>query len=150
MWHSSLSLADRQDLERVQKSAVKVILGKDYVNYDEALSELKLESLEKRRETMALKFVKKSLENKNFSKLFPLREVKHGIRVRKSEKYVINQSRTKRHQESAVPYLQKLLNKDHFERRQKLRGLFGAESSQSFDKRIKKRVNYISNVDVIT
>ena len=42
-------MADRQDLERVQKAAVKVILGKDYVNYDEALSELKLESLEKRR-----------------------------------------------------------------------------------------------------
>ena len=30
------------------------------VNYDEALSVLKLESLEKRRETMALKFVKNS------------------------------------------------------------------------------------------
>ena len=124
-------------MKDITKSAVKVILGKDYVNYDEALSELKLESLEKRRETMALKFVKKSLENKNFSKLFPLREVKHGIRVRKSEKYVINQSRTKRHQESAVPYLQKLLNKDHFERRQKLRRLLGAESPQSCEK-IKK------------
>ena len=53
-------MADGQDLERVQKAAVKVILGKDYVNYKEALSELKLESLNDRRETMALKFVKKA------------------------------------------------------------------------------------------
>ncbi len=55
MWHSGLSVADRQDLERVQKAAVKVILGKDYVNYEEALIELKLESLNERREAMALK-----------------------------------------------------------------------------------------------
>ena len=39
MWHSSLSKADRQDLERVQKPAVKVILKKDYVSYEEALSD---------------------------------------------------------------------------------------------------------------
>ena len=29
VWHSSLSIADREDLERVQKAAVKVILGKN-------------------------------------------------------------------------------------------------------------------------
>ena len=57
------TLADRLDLERVQKAAVKVILGKDYLNYEDALSELKLESLYKRREAMALKFVKKSMGN---------------------------------------------------------------------------------------
>ena len=39
VWHSSLSMADRQDLERVQKPAVKVILKKDYVSYEEALSD---------------------------------------------------------------------------------------------------------------
>ena len=43
VWHSGLSLADRQDLERVQKAAVKVILGKYYKNYEEALSEWKLD-----------------------------------------------------------------------------------------------------------
>ena len=45
VWHSSLSVADRQDLERIQKAAVKVILGKDYVDYTQALSDLNLESL---------------------------------------------------------------------------------------------------------
>ena len=124
VWHSGLSMADRQDLERVQKAAVKVILGKDYVNYEEALSELKLESLNTRRETMALKFVKNSLENKNFSKLFPVKEVKHGMKSRQSEKYVVKFSNTNRHKDSAVPYLQGLLNRDDFERRQNLKRLF--------------------------
>ena len=125
---------------------------KDYVNYEDALSELKLESLNSRRETMALKFVKNSLENKNFSKLFPLKEVKHGMKSRKSEKYMVNSSNTNRHKDSAVPYLQGLLNKDDFERRKNLKRLLSdAESSLKYQQRqTKNRVNYISNVDVIT
>ena len=105
----------------MQKAAVKVILKKDYVSYEEALSELKLESLNSRRETMALKFAKKSLENDNFSKLFPLKEKKHGMKSRKGEKYRVNSSNTNRHKGSAVPYLQGLLNKDDFERRKNLK-----------------------------
>ena len=104
---------------------------------------------------MALKFVKNSLKNKNFSKLFPLKEVKHGMNSRKSEKYVVNSSNTNRHQVSAVPYLQGLLNRDEFERRQNLKRLFlEAENSLKYQinqrKKPKNRVNYVSNVDVIT
>ncbi len=43
---------------------------------------------------MALKFVKNSLKNANFAKLF-LREVKHGMKFRMSEKYFVNPSKTK-------------------------------------------------------
>ena len=129
-----------------------MILGKEYQTYEEALCELKLESLNDRREAMALKFAKKSLENSNFSKLFPLREVKHGMKVRKGDKYAVKCSKTKRHKESAVPYLQNLLNKDNFEKSQWIKRLL--EDSQSSAKRPKietrKRVNYISHVDVIT
>ena len=95
--------------------------------------------------------MKKSLGNSNFSQLFPLREVKHGMSARKSEKYFVIPSKTKRHKDSAVPYLQNLLNKDYLEKRQTLKRLF--ESSQSCAKPSigkKRRVNYISNVDVIT
>ena len=136
MWHSSLTLADRQDLERIQKAAVKVILGKEYTSYDEALSILNLDSLNTRREAMALKFAKGSLKNENFSKLFPLREAKHGMLNRKSEKYLVNHSKTKRHKESAVPYLQGLLNRENIESKQSLkRFLDNCESSQSLRKR---------------
>ena len=152
VWHSSLSVADKQDLERVQKAAVKVILGKNYQNYKKALGELKLESLDERREAMAMKFVKKSLDNSNFSKLFPLREIKHGMRVRKSEKYTVKSSKTKRHSDSAVPYLQKLLNKDYIEKRQSLKRLLEIPKVVKKDRELnkRKRVNYVSYVDVIT
>ena len=104
VWHSSLTLTERQDLERIQKAAVKVILGNDYDNYTQALSNLKMESLNKRRENMVLRFAKKSLDNDNFSKLFPLRDINHGMRVRKSEKYHVNNSKTNRQSKTISIY----------------------------------------------
>ena len=93
-WNWKLFLAiqpDRhQDLERVQKAAVKVILGENYENYEQALSILKVDSLNDRREKMAPRFAKTSLQNLNFSKLFSLRKVDHQMKVRNSEKYVVN------------------------------------------------------------
>ena len=129
-----------------------MILGTEYQNYEKALCELKLESLNDRREAMALKFAKKSLENSNFSKLFPLREVKHGMKVRRSDKYAVKSSNTKRHKESAVPYLQNLLNKDHFKKSQRIKRLLEASQSSAKSSKIETRkwVNYISHVDVIT
>ena len=77
---------------------------------------------------MALKFAKNSLKDHNFSKLFPLKMANHQMKVRNSEKYVVKPSKTKRYQESAVPYLQGLLNRDHFEKRQNFKRLFVNES----------------------
>ena len=37
VWHSSLTNENAEDLERVQKSAVKLILGEKYENYEEGL-----------------------------------------------------------------------------------------------------------------
>ena len=49
------------DLERVQKSAVRIILNKPYENYYEALDQIDLESLADRREHLCLKFAKKNV-----------------------------------------------------------------------------------------
>ncbi len=72
--------------------------------------------------------------------------------VRKSEKYVVKPSKTKRHEDSAVPYLQKLLNKDSIEKRQNLKWLLEIPQVVEKDGELKKRkqVNYVSYVDVIT
>ena len=58
VWHSSLTKKNRYDLERIQKSALKCILGNRYVSYEDALDKLQLQSLEERREAMCLKFAK--------------------------------------------------------------------------------------------
>ena len=53
MWHSSLTEENRQDLERVQKAALKVILRKDYLNYEDALKLTNLPSLDERRQAIS-------------------------------------------------------------------------------------------------
>ena len=45
MRYESVTKENRQSLERVQKAALKVILGKDYKDYDDALKLSKLQSL---------------------------------------------------------------------------------------------------------
>ena len=72
LWDFGLGL---DNLERVQKAALKVILGKDYNDYDEALKLLNIQSLEQRREVISLRFIKNSLKNANFSKLIPLKRL---------------------------------------------------------------------------
>ena len=59
VWHSSLSAKNRKDLERVQKSAVKVILGKQSSSYQQDLEKLKIESLNEKRRKICLQFVEK-------------------------------------------------------------------------------------------
>ena len=146
-------MADRQDLERIQKAALKVILGKEYDGYEKSLVNLNMESLEQRRETMALKFVKNSLKNHNFSKLFPLRKANHGMTVRNSEKYHVNITKNLRYKVSAVPFLQRLLNKDTLEKKENLKSIinYGKVSKKPERSEIKdSRVNYICKVDAIT
>ena len=117
VWHSSLTNENRQDLERVQKAALKVILKNDYKDYEKALRLTGLQSLDERREMIALRFVKSSLKNANFSKLFPLKKMKHVMNVRNPMKYQLNKANTERYKKSTIPYLQRLLNKDNLKRK---------------------------------
>ena len=71
MWHSSLTEENREDLERVQKAALKVILKKDYLSYEDALKVTNLQSLDERRQMIAMRFANNCLKNENYSKLFP-------------------------------------------------------------------------------
>ena len=65
VWHSSLTEQNRNDLERVQKTALKVILGDKYMNYENALRKLGLENLHDRREDLCLNFAKNVQEIPN-------------------------------------------------------------------------------------
>ena len=46
VWHSSLNLKNRRDLERVQKAAVRVILKQKYTNYKEGIKTLNIQTLD--------------------------------------------------------------------------------------------------------
>ena len=59
VWHSSLTQDNENDLERVQKAAVKVILGKEYPeNYEQALVRADLDTLKERRTKLCKEFAK--------------------------------------------------------------------------------------------
>ena len=71
VWHSGLTVENTNDIERVQKCALKIILKNSYKNYQNALNMLGLESLHSRREYLCLQFAKKCLKNKKMKSLFP-------------------------------------------------------------------------------
>ena len=110
VWHSSLTKRNRKDLERIQKVAVRIIMGKSFTNYKEGLKELKLDTLEKRRTILSLRFAKKCLKNEKLKTLFPLNKSKHNMKKRNKRKYQTRKIRTKRLENSAIPYMTKLLN----------------------------------------
>ena len=68
VWHSSLSVRNRKDLERILKARLRVIMGKDYSKYSNGLQYLKIDTLEKRREVFALDLQKNCLTNEKMQK----------------------------------------------------------------------------------
>ena len=112
VWHSGLTVENTNDLERVQKCALKIILKNSYKNYQNALNILELESLESRREFLCLQFAKKSLKNQKMKNLFPHNKKIHKMSPRKRQPFKINFTNTDRLKKSPVIYMQQLLNED--------------------------------------
>ena len=96
---------------------MKVILGNGYKDYKDALDKIGLDTLEKRRDTLCLNFAKGCLKIEKLKKVFPLNDKKDTKKTRNKEKYVVNIARTERYKKSAIPFMQRLLNKDVCEKK---------------------------------
>ena len=112
LWHSSLTIENSNDLERVQKAACKIILGNQYSNYDQALYQLSMDSLKIRRLKLCRRFAVKCLNNDKTFKLFPLNKKKHMMKTKKFEKFKVKFANTSRVKNSAIPQMQRLLNQE--------------------------------------
>ena len=123
VWHSSLTQKNRNDLERVQKSAVRCILGDSYRGYEDALERLGLVTLEERREQMCLKFAKQCLKLEKMKQFFPRNQNSHAMEKRCSEFYQVVKSQTERFRKSAIPAMVKLLNVCQKEKRETFKKL---------------------------
>ena len=110
VWHSSLTTKNRNDLERCQKSSLKLILGPKYENYSQALEYLKIQTLDQRRDKLCLRFAKKCLKLANMQQLFPYRSKQHNMDTRNIMKFDVNKSRSEKYKRSAIPQMQKALN----------------------------------------
>ena len=95
---------------------MKIILKNHYDNYENALKILKLDTLNKRREMLCLKFAKNCLKNEKMKRLFPLQTHHHNMKKRSQAMFKVNKSRTSRYRSSAIPFMQRLLNEDYKQR----------------------------------
>ena len=120
VWSSSLTQEESDDLERIQKAAIKVMLGTQYEDYNKALKFLNMKSLVQRRQVLSLKFAKNCLKNEKVKNFFPIRN-KHSKNTRCQEKFKVNFARTKRYSSSTIPSMQRLLNKDDLVKKNMLR-----------------------------
>ena len=110
VWHFSITEQNKQDLERVQKSACKLILKKKYENYQKSLESLNLEDLNQRRIHLCKVFAKKSERNSSIS--FELSDNCHTMDTRINRKYKVTFCRTERLKKSSIPGMQELLNQE--------------------------------------
>ena len=110
VWHSSITKSEEIKIERVQKTALKIILASEYENYTTALEISGLKTLIERRKILCKKFAKNCIKNEKMKHIFPVNLSKVGTRYK--EKFYVQPARTERLAKSAVPYMQRLLNED--------------------------------------
>ena len=106
VWHYNITMEERDDIERVQKVACKIILKNKYNSYGQALKTLGLQQLNDRRNMLCEKFAKRCVKGPTqVSEIFPRDFTRH------SNKYQVTFARTDRLLWSAVPQMQRLLNR---------------------------------------
>ena len=108
VWNNSITIAEQEGIERVQKSALRIILGRNYESYDQALLETELETLEVRRFKLCLNFARKAEahpKHKNWFVKKPQTKTRD-----KNGKYLNGFTRTERLKRSPIHYLTQLLN----------------------------------------
>ena len=119
-WHSGLTQAQSKAIEKIQSTALKIILNRDYISYEDALLKTGLTTLYQRRQERCLSFSLKCLNHPQNKRLFP-RNVENNNFVRDHEEFKVNHAYNNFYKNSAIPFNQRLLNKHAKESRQEMR-----------------------------
>ena len=113
VWHSMLTDQNSKAIERVQKSALAIILGPRYVCYENALTLTNIERLDQRRAKLSLTFAKKAVKHPLHSNWFKKQQENAPMNTRSVKPtFIPVQARTQRLLKSPIPYLTHLLNTD--------------------------------------
>ena len=108
VWNSSLTGEDIVNLERIQKTALHIILGTEYKSYNHALKSTELEKLSDRRKKICIKFARRAQKHPKFSSWFKL-NTKTNSRIQQP-KFCPPVYRTERFRKSPISYRTNLLN----------------------------------------
>ena len=96
---------------------MRIILKDDYLSYANALHTMGVDSLYDRRENLCLSFAKKCTKSQNSQvrSMFPPNDAQPTVETRNPEKFQVNMARTGRYKDSAVPYMQRMLNQMYWQ-----------------------------------
>ena len=119
VWNSGLTKSQINDLEKIQKVALKIILGDDYNTYDLACAEFNLDQLSLRRTKLCTTFAVKLYKSDRCDQFF----TPYSVNTRSFENKLVreNYCRTTRCYNAPHNYLTRLVNenKDRIEKSQK-------------------------------
>ncbi|CAB4006245.1 Hypothetical predicted protein [Paramuricea clavata] len=102
VWHSSLPLMLSDQIEHIQKRALKIVFP--HHSYAEALDKAKLKTLQERREIQCLSLYQSILKDDNkLNNLLPS-PITHKYSLRNPRKYPLFKCRTERFRNSFIPY----------------------------------------------
>ena len=111
VFHGSLTKDQSQRVEMIQKKAFAIILGQNYLSYENALITLSHERLDTRRESNCLNFALKCTKSDQHSSMFPI-NTNFRENMRYVKKFLEPSCRTSRHFMSPIPYMTRFLNKN--------------------------------------
>jgi hypothetical protein len=94
----------------VQKNALQIILQESYQSYSNALEITGLSTLFARRSNLCLKFAKSCLKHDEMKKMFQLNHTDYQVNTSFREKFKVAKAKTDRLNNSAIPFMQRLLN----------------------------------------
>ena len=113
VWHSSLTIKNTStDLEMIQRVAVKIITN-GACSYKEGLRELNLPTLKERRGMLCARFATKCLSSKKSNNMSKLNTSTNKMKLRYQKKFKETYTKTNRLYNSAIPYMQRMLNSQH-------------------------------------
>ena len=98
-------------LEQLQRRACRIVLGRNFTSYSEALGVCDLDSLYDRRVDHCLRFAEGLTNSSRTTDLLPpVRSAVHGRNLRNADKLTQLFARTARFQGSPIPFFINLLN----------------------------------------
>ena len=119
VWQAGLTQQDIRQIERVQRTGLHIIMGDEYISYDNALTSLECEKLTDRRYRLCENFAKKAVKHDQFQTWFCTNsDPTPNFETRLDKNTIRNQyqpvkTRTDRFAKSPLPYLTDILNTLH-------------------------------------
>ena len=110
VWAPGLTQQQIHQLERVQKTVIRVILSDEYTSHKEGLRSLKLSTLTERRQKLCKKFTSKAMKHDKFNSWFASNPPKNKNTRSTQTKFKEVKTRTKRYRQLPIPYLTNIAN----------------------------------------